>query len=165
MLNRIRGCVLWAVGFVSLIAVLLSPRSVAHAMAKESGIGMTLTVDDGGGQGRAITNDVTSVTFGTPRAQQDVTGLDKSAMERLLLLADFTMTINFVFNDTADTGAFQVFKSYTSNSTRTVVLVHSSQTLTAECVLTDVSYNRGQDGSLTGTATLVLANGTAAAWS
>lgn len=130
----------------------------------ESGLGLTLTIDDAGGTGRAVTG-VTGVTFNTTRNQQDVTELSQSAMARLLLLADFSMSVNFVFDDTADVGAFQVFKSYTDNDTRTVVIVHSGQTMTAECILTDVSWNRAQDGSLTGTANFVLANGTAAAWS
>jgi len=133
-------------------------------VAKESGIGGTLTVDDAGGTGRAITNDVTSLTFNSTRGVQDVTGLDVASMERLLLLNDFSITINFVFNDTTDTGAFNVFKATSDNDTRTVVYAHSGNTLTAECVLTSVNYNRAQDGSLTGSANLVLANGVAAAW-
>jgi hypothetical protein len=133
-------------------------------MPAESGLGLTLTIDDGGGTGRAVTG-VTGVTFNTPRAQQDVTSLQYSAMVRLLLLSDFSMTVNFVFDDTTDVGCFHVFKTHTDNDTRTVVIAHSGQTLTAECVLTDVSWNRAQDGSLTGSATLILANGTAAAWS
>lgn len=130
----------------------------------ESGLGLTLTIDDAGGTGRAVTG-VTGVTFNTTRTQQDVTELSQSAMARLLLLSDFSMTVNFVFDDTADVGSFQVFKSYTDNDTRTVVIVHSGQTLTAECILTDVNWNRAQDGSLTGTANFVLGSGTAAAWS
>jgi len=133
-------------------------------VAKESGIGGTLTVDDAGGTGRAITNDVTSLTFNSTRGVQDVTGLDVAAMERLLLLNDFTITINMVFNDTTDTGCFNVFKATSDNDTRTVVYTHSGNTLTAECVLQSVNWNRAQDGSLTGSATLVLANGVAAAW-
>lgn len=134
-------------------------------MAKESGIGMTVTIDDANGSGEAITNDVLSVTFNTSRSQQDVTGLDKSAMERLLLLADFSCTINFAWNDAGSPSAFDVFKTYTDNDTRTLVLALSGQTMTAECVITNVTWTRAQDGSFTGSATLVLANGTAAAWS
>jgi hypothetical protein len=37
---------------------------------------------------RAIKNDITNWQMATPRGVQDITGVDKSANERLLLLAD-----------------------------------------------------------------------------
>lgn len=126
---------------------------------------MTVTVDDSGGTGRAITNDVTSIQFSTPRGLQDVTGLDKSAVERLLLLADGNVTINGVFND-ATNQSHDVFKTVpTTSVSRTVVIVHSGQTMTMEIMFSDYSLSRGQDGSLTWTATGSLANGTAPTWS
>ena len=134
-------------------------------MAKESGIGMTVTVDDSGGSGRAITNDVTNISFNTPRGSQDVTGLDKGAMERLLLLGDGQVTINGVFND-ATNASFDVLKTAgTFDSARTVAIAVSGQTLSMEMVLTDVSYSRGNDGSLTWTAQFQLADGTDPTWS
>jgi hypothetical protein len=134
-------------------------------MAKESGIGMTVTVDDHSGSGQALTNDITSITFTTPRGSQDITGLDKSAIERLLLLADGTVTINGVFDDAANL-SHAVFKTVpTTSVSRTVVIVVSGQTLTMECIFTDYSMNRAQDGSLTWTATGSLSNGTAPTWS
>lgn len=134
-------------------------------MAKESGIGMTVTVDDSSGTGRAITNDITNIQFTTPRGVQDVTGLDKSAIERILLLADGTVTITGVFNDAANL-SHDVFKSVpTTSVSRTVVIVHSGQTMTMEILFTDYSLNRGTDGALTWTATGSLANGTAPTWS
>jgi hypothetical protein len=45
-----------------------------------------------------ISNDITSITIDTPYGVQDITGLDKSAIERLLLRADATGTITGVFN-------------------------------------------------------------------
>ena len=42
---------------------------------KESGIGMTASVDDGGGSPQVITDDITDLTIGVPRAIQDITGL------------------------------------------------------------------------------------------
>jgi hypothetical protein len=134
-------------------------------VAKESGIGMTVTVDDAAAAGQAITNDVTSISFSTPRGLQDITGLDKSAIERLLLLADGTVTINGVFNDDSNK-SHAVFKTVpTTSVSRTVVIVHSGQTLTMECMFSDYSLNRAQDGSLTWTATGSLSNGTAPTWS
>jgi hypothetical protein len=135
-------------------------------MAKESGIGWTtLSVDDSSGTPNAIKNDVTNFQFATPRGVQDVTGVDKSAMERLLLLADFSITLNGVFND-ASSQAHVTFKTVPSTSVaRTVSLAVSGQTLANECLFTDYSLNRGQDGSLTWTAPGVLADGTVPTWS
>jgi hypothetical protein len=134
-------------------------------VAKESGIGMTVTVDNSAGSGQAITNDVTSISFTTPRGIQDITGLDKSAIERLLLLADGTVTINGVFNDASNL-SHDVFKTVpTTSVSRTVVIVHSGQTMTMECMFSDYSLNRAQDGSLTWTATGSVSNGTAPTWS
>lgn len=132
---------------------------------KLTGIGMTVTVDDANGDARAITNDVTNISFSTPRGSQDVTGLDKSAIERLLLLADGTVTINGVFNVDANK-SHDVFKSVpTTSVARTVVIVVGGATLTMEMIFTDYSLNRGNDGSLTWTATGSLSNGTAPTWS
>ena len=145
-------------------SLLFVPWQVARA-AKESGIGMTVTVDNSAGSGQAITNDITSISFSTPRGSQDITGLDKSGMERLLLLADGKVTINGVFNDASNL-SHDVFKSVpTTSVSRTVVIVVSGQTLTMEMNFTDYSMNRGADGSLTWTATGELANGTAPTWS
>jgi len=49
----------------------------------------------------------------TPRAVQDVTGVDKSAIERLLLLADFSITLNGVYNNAAGK-SHAVFKTVPS---------------------------------------------------
>ncbi len=62
-------------------------------MAKETGLGWTtLSVDDSGGTPVVIKNDITDLSISTPRGVQDVTGVDKSAKEALLLLADCSLT-------------------------------------------------------------------------
>ena len=134
-------------------------------MAKESGLGVTtLSVDDSGGVARAIRNDITNFDFATPRGVQDVTGLDKSAMERLLLLADFSITLNGVFNDAANQ-AHDVFKTVPSTSVaRTVTFTHSGQTLPNECLFTDYALTRPISGELTWTAPGVLSDGTVPTW-
>lgn len=131
-------------------------------MAKESGIGMTFSVDDSTGTLRDISNDVTDVGFGTPQNLQDITGLDKSAIERLILLADGTVSCTWVFND-ATSRVFDVFKTRTG--TRTVTIAISGQTLSMEMLISDVSFTRAADGSFTGTSTLQLQSGTVPAWS
>ena len=98
-------------------------------MAKESGLGMSVIIDDSGGSARTISNDITSIDIATPREEQDITGLDKSARERLLLLADFTVAIAGVFND-ASNMSHDVFKTVPSTSVaRTTTTAISGQTL------------------------------------
>ncbi len=135
-------------------------------MAKESGLGWTtLSVDDAAGTPKAIKNDVTNFEFATPRGVQEVTGVDKSAFERLLLLADFSIQLNGVFNDAADQ-AHAVFKTVPSTSVnRTVSLAISGQTLANECIFSDYSLTRAADGALTSTAPGALADGTVPTWS
>lgn len=135
-------------------------------MAKETGLGWTtFSVDDSGGTARDIRNDVTALPFTTPRAVFDVTGLDKSAFERLLGLADYTVTPTGVFNDAANL-SHTVFKTVPStNVNRTVSIGVSGQTLANECLFTDYSLTRAQEGSLTWTAPGVLSDGTVPTWS
>jgi hypothetical protein len=135
-------------------------------MAKESGLGWsTCSVDDAAGSPQAIKNDITNLQFATPRAVQDITGIDKSAMERLLLLADFSITLNGVFNDAANM-SHAVFKTVPSTSVaRTVTLVVSGQTLANECLFTDYPLTRADSGELTFSVPGVLSDGTVPTWS
>ena len=135
-------------------------------MAKESGLGWTTcSVDDSAGTLRAIINDVTSLEFATPLGVQEVTGIDKSAMERLLLLADFSCTLSGVFNDAASTGAHTVLKTAGSFSgNRTLTLGVSGQTLTNEVIQTDFALERSDEGELTFSAPFVLADGAVPTW-
>jgi hypothetical protein len=104
--------------------------------------------------------------FSTPRGVQDVTGIDKSAMERLLLLADFSITLNGVFNDQATTGSHIVFRTVPSTSVlRTVTLVITGNTLANECLFTDYNLTRAASGELTWSAPGVLGDGTVPTWS
>lgn len=135
-------------------------------MAKESGLGWTtLSVDGSDAAANDIRNDVTNFEFSTPRAVQEITGIDKNAMERLLLLADFSITLNGVFNDEADK-SHATFKDVGSTSvTRSVSIGVSGQTLATECLLTDYALTRGDDGSLTWSVPGVLQDGTVPSWS
>lgn len=135
-------------------------------MAKESGLGWTtLSVDDAAAAAQAIKNDITNLDFATPRAEQDVTGVDKSAMERLLLLADFSITLNGVFND-ATNMSHAVFKTVPSTSVaRTTTLTVSGQTLAPEVLYTDYRITRAANGALTWVAPGVLSDGTVPTWS
>jgi len=125
---------------------------------------MSVIIDDSGGSARTISNDITSIDIATPREEQDITGLDKSARERLLLLADFTVSISGVFND-ASNMSHDVFKTVSSTSVaRTTTTAISGQTLPGELFYTDYAVARGGDGSLVWSAPGALAGGVVPTW-
>lgn len=141
-------------------------------MTKVSGLTTSVTVDDAAGTGRDISSDVKSINVGTPRGTEDITGIDKTAVEKVLLRSDGTVSINGIFNASTANKSHDVFKtvptqaSSGTGSTRTVVIVYpGSITLTLECVLTDYAVSLADDGSLTWTVPGELANGTAPTWS
>ncbi|BCM70855.1 hypothetical protein EASAB2608_06189 [Streptomyces sp. EAS-AB2608] len=135
-------------------------------MAKASGLGQTtLSVDDSAGTARAIKNDITNWQLSTPRGVQDVTGVDKSANERLLLLADCSVTLNGVFN-AASNQSHDVFKTVPSTSVaRTVTITVNGVTLAPEILFTDYQLTRSDSGELTWSAPGSLADGTVPTWS
>lgn len=132
---------------------------------KINGLGWTTcAVDDSAGSAQNIRNDITNLTFATPRAVQDVTGLDKSAIERILNLADWSATLNGVMNIDANMG-FAVFKTIPSTSVqRTITNTFSGQTLAVEALCTDFQVTRAAAGELTYSVPAVLANGAVPTW-
>lgn len=135
-------------------------------ISKQSGLSWTtLSVDDSAGAVEAIRNDITNLAFSTPRAVQDVTGIDKAAMERLLLLADFSITLNGVANFASTPSAHDVFSTVSSTSVaRTVSIGIGGKTLPNETLFTDYQLTRGNDGALTWTAPGVLTGGVVPLW-
>jgi hypothetical protein len=134
-------------------------------MPKQTGLAWTtLSVDDSGGTPRDIRNDITSFDFSTPRDVQEVTGIDKSAMERLLLLADFSINLAGVFNPDVNL-SHDVFKTVPSTSVaRTVSMTIGGKSLPNETLFTDYALTRGEKGELTWKAPGVLANGVVPTW-
>jgi hypothetical protein len=138
-------------------------------MAKTSGLGSVLIVADAGAVARTISNDVTNYSFSTPRASQDVTGLDKNAIERILLLADYTNTLNGVFNTTANQ-SHDVFKTVPSTSvaratTIGVLVGGGTPQLICNVLYTDYQITRAATGELTWQVPGSLADGTVPTWS
>jgi len=132
-------------------------------MAKVTGVVSTFNLDNSGGTAVDISSYVTSITANTTQGQQDVTGLDKAALERLGLLKDVSIAIGGAWG----TVLHNVLKAApASNATRTAAIGFSNAaaTLTAEVNAQDYNLSRGADGSLTWTATLVNANGNAPVW-
>lgn len=138
-------------------------------MAKTSGLGGAVIVQDATSVARTITNDVTNYTFTTPRATQDVTGVDKSANERILLLVDYTTTLNGIFN-TAANMSHAVFSTVPStNVTRSVEYDPIGSTtglpvLTVNNLLTDYQITRANTGELTWQVPGSLADGNVPTW-
>lgn len=121
-------------------------------------------MDYSGGVARDIRNDIMHLEFTTPRTTQEVTGIDKSAVERLLLLADFTITLNGVFNAAANQ-SHDVFKTVSSTSVqRTVSITVGGKSLPNECIFTDYPLTRADNGELTWSAPGSLADGTVPTW-
>lgn len=134
-------------------------------MSKVTGLGATVTVGDVTNTGQNITTDVTDYQFATPYGVQDTTGVGKLSHERLLLLEDFSVTFNGVF----DPGASLAHVVFSSNKrvVRSVVVINettSSSTMTVNCLFTDYQVKRSNAGELTYSAPGVLADGNAPAW-
>lgn len=135
---------------------------------KQTGLAWTtFSVADSGGTARDIRNALTNVVFATPRAVQDVTGIDKSAFERLLLLADFTCTLNGVFDTLATSGAHAVFSTVpTTSANRSVTIVTNAKTLTVTGALaTDYTITRNASGELLFAVPMVNSDGAVPTWS
>ena len=116
-------------------------------MAKEAPT-FSVALDNGSGTAKTISNDVETIDLATPRGVQDVTGVNKTSIERMLLLADFSCGLAGTFNDAVDM-SHDVLKTVPSTSqTRMLTLAASGQTLAVECLVTDYALTKAQDGSL-----------------
>ena len=135
-------------------------------MAKQTGLGDYIAVDDSGGTARNLSNDITSYSISVPQNMFEVTGVDKSAVERIVGLNDYTLSLNGVFNK-ASNASHDVFKPRTG--TRTVTIAIGGNTtgypeLEAEMLVGEYNLERGDDGALNWTASLNLQSGTTPTW-
>ena len=131
-------------------------------MAKQTGIGTVIQVDDSAGTARDISDDITNYDIGIAQNTIDVTTISKSAMEKLIGLKDLTVTLSGIF-DAAANKWHAVFG--TTSGVRTVDIRIGGDTtgnprLQAEMVVTNYDISQGADGNMTVTAGLVLQNGT-----
>lgn len=134
-------------------------------MGKESGLGFSVKVDDAAAAEQTISNDVTELDFSTPREIQEVTGVDVSAMERILTLADMQVKLSGVFNDDSNM-SHAVFKTVSSTSVaRTTTLAISGQSLAAELLYSKYDMKRSNKGELTWETQGDLQSGLVPAWS
>lgn len=124
-------------------------------MAKVSGITTTFTVAS-----NDVSNDITSFNLDTPYGVQDITGLDKSAVERLLLRADANGSITGVHN----TASNRFHATFKTPGSKTFVIAFPGATATFTAVTTNYALNMGADGSLIPSVNWALSSGTAVAW-
>lgn len=110
-----------------------------------------------------IRNDVNDLQFATPRGVQDTTGIDKSAHERLLLLADFSITPHGVFNASVSHSVFATVPS--TSVVRPTIITVNGKNLQANCLYSDYALTRSNTGELTWQAPGALADGTVPTWS
>lgn len=135
-------------------------------MAKVAGFLTSLTVQDNGAVARDITNDVTDISIQLNQAQLDISGLDKTAMERMNLRSDFQITLNGIVNN-ASNKQHDVFKTVhlsTAVARQIVMTTVAGPVLTATVLFANYNVTPGTDGSLKWTATGHCSSGTTAAW-
>lgn len=143
-------------------------------MAKQAGLGWTtLQIGDSSNALQDLRTDVTNFNFSTPRGVQDVTGIDKSANERILLLADFSCTLNGPFDPAANLEHI-VFRTVPSTSVlRAWAMTVAAANLNlgtagagnGAVLFTDYQLTRAATGELTWSVPGVLGSGVVPTWS
>ena len=108
-----------------------------------------------------ISNDILSLSFDTPYGTQEITGMDKSAVEKLLLRADCTGSLTFAFNVDASRSHATL---KTPGSKTFVILFGGAATATFTAITSNYALDVGNDGSVTGSCNWELSSGTAVAW-
>ncbi len=132
-------------------------------MAKETGLGWTrCNVDNASSSAQDIRNDLTNLEFATPMNMQEITGIDKYAMERLSLLQDFSGTLNSVFNPSAN--RVHAVMSGDLRVPRTLGITISAQILNNEVLFSDYALTRAAGGEFTASHPFVLQDGTVPTW-
>lgn len=132
-------------------------------MAKSVGFPGTVTLDDGVGAATDISNDVTGLGVSTPYGVENVTGVDKSAMEKLVLRADGTGTLSGVFNPALSHAVLAT--TTVSGIARTLAVAFPGPaTIGGEVIVSEYAVTRDAEGSLVWTAAWELTGGTALAW-
>ena len=66
-------------------------------MAKQSGLGDYIAVDDSGGSASDISDNITNYEIGNTQNLLDATTISKSAFERLIGLGDLSISLSLVF--------------------------------------------------------------------
>lgn len=132
-------------------------------MAKITALTTACSLDDAVGAPVDISGDVISVTFSTPYAVADVSGVDKVAAERLVLSADATGSLNGIFN-AALSHAVLATTTVTGGARTLTVALPGPATLAGEVIISDYTVSRAEDGSLAWTAAWETTGGAGMGW-
>lgn len=135
-------------------------------MAKVAGFLTSLTVQDNGLVARDITNDVTDIAFALNMNQLDISGLDKTAMERMNLRGDFSVSLNGIVNNAANKqhDVFKTIHLSTAVARQFVATTVAGPVLTGTVLFENYNVTPGADGSLKWSASGKCSSGTTAAW-
>ena len=136
-------------------------------MAKQTGLGDYIAVDDSGGTARDISSDVNTLTIGNSQNLLEVTGLDKSAVERIVALSDGSVSIGGTCNFAANKEHAVLAEGRTATRTFDYRIGGNSSSnprLQMEMVIGAYNYDRGADGSSTWSCDMSLQDGTVPDW-
>ena len=134
-------------------------------MAKQTGLGDYFAVDNSSGSLVDISNDCTSITFNQGQNLLDITGIDKSAMERIAALGDLTVSVSGVFNASS---SHTVFSNLANNRTCSYAIggnTTSNPLLSFEGLCSSYNLDRASDGGITFSVDISLQSGTVPTWS
>ena len=136
-------------------------------MAKQTGLGDYIAVDDSGGTARDISSDVTSLSIGNSQNLLEVTGLDKSAVERIVALSDGTANLSGTCNFAANKEHAVLAEGRTATRTFDYRIGGNSSSnprLQMELVIGAYTVDRGAGGELTWSCDFSLQSGTVPDW-
>jgi hypothetical protein len=136
-------------------------------LSKTSGLGAAIVVADDTDTNQTISDDVTEFSLSTPRAVQDITGVDVYAHQRLLLLADATVSLKLIMNNAADMGHMVLSTMSSTSVLRSVQVTPTASTkpyLGFNGYVSTYDVARSATGELTTSAELVLGDGNTPTW-
>jgi hypothetical protein len=116
---------------------------------------------------QTISDDITEFSLATPRAEQDITGVDVYAHQRLLLLADASVSLKGVFNAAANM-SHAVLSTVPSTSVIRAVQITPTASeypyLGFNAYFSSYDVSRANDGALTFSSEGSLADGQTPTW-
>ncbi len=136
-------------------------------MAKQTGMGDYIAVDDSGGNPRDISSNVSSLSIGNSQNLLEATGVDKSGVERLVGLSDGTVTLGGTFDAASNKEHAVLAEGRGATRTFDYRIGGNSSTnprLQMEMVIGAYNFDRGTDGSATWSCDLSLQDGTVPDW-
>lgn len=112
-----------------------------------------------------ISEDILTMSIGTPNNMIDVSALDLVGFQRIVGRRDCQVQITYRLSS-ASPSAFSTLSPATSTSvSASCVIVFAGKTLTVHCIVANVDLADGNDLSAVFSSTLMMDTGVAAVWS